>query len=135
MERMDLDTPYGEVKWEVAIDRITSAANPRQLERVPAGAVFSPAELIYGFYNPPRADIERFRQLIEAMQLLENDYLGGHGSRGSGKIAFRGIRLTLRTTKDYERELTFSAEGWDDLPGFVSQIDELLEWLRQQMPE
>jgi CRISPR-associated protein Csm3 len=135
MERMDLDTPYGEVKWEVAIDRITSAANPRQLERVPAGAVFSPAELIYGFYDPPQADIERFRQLIEAMQLLENDYLGGHGSRGSGKIAFRGIRLTLRTTKDYERELTFSAEGWDDLPGFVSQIDELLEWLRQQMPE
>ncbi len=30
MRGLDLDAPYTEVKWEVAIDRITSAANPRQ---------------------------------------------------------------------------------------------------------
>ena len=36
-----------EAKWEASIDRITSAAVPRQLERVPEGAVFSPFELCY----------------------------------------------------------------------------------------
>jgi len=35
------DMPMTEVKTEVNIDRITSAANPRQFERVPAGAVFN----------------------------------------------------------------------------------------------
>ena len=35
------DMPMTEVKTEVNIDRITSAANPRQFERVPAGAEFA----------------------------------------------------------------------------------------------
>ncbi|MBN1933082.1 MAG: type III-A CRISPR-associated RAMP protein Csm3, partial [Anaerolineae bacterium] len=30
------DLPYTEVKWEAAIDRVTAAATPRQMERVPA---------------------------------------------------------------------------------------------------
>ena len=34
------DFPYTEIKWEATIDRVTSAATPRQIERVPAGAVF-----------------------------------------------------------------------------------------------
>ncbi len=34
------DLPYSEVKWEATIDRVTSAAVPRQIERVPAGAEF-----------------------------------------------------------------------------------------------
>jgi CRISPR-associated protein Csm3 len=37
---------YTEWKFENAIDRITSAANPRQIERVPRGAEFE-FELIY----------------------------------------------------------------------------------------
>ena len=39
-EQAHTDLPYTEVKTEVSIDRVTSAANPRQMERVPAGAVF-----------------------------------------------------------------------------------------------
>ena len=35
-DQIDTDMPYTEVKTEVAIDRITSAATPRQNERVPA---------------------------------------------------------------------------------------------------
>src|SRR5690606_15357641 len=34
------DMPYTEGKTEVVIDRIKSSANPRQIERVPAGAEF-----------------------------------------------------------------------------------------------
>jgi len=45
-EQARTDLPYTEVKTEVAIDRVTSAANPRRIERVPAGASFGPAELV-----------------------------------------------------------------------------------------
>ncbi len=38
--RENLDDEITEVKSENAIDRITSQANPRTLERVPAGARF-----------------------------------------------------------------------------------------------
>lgn len=131
MQEMELDTPYGEVKWEVAIDRITSAANPRQVERVPAGAVFQPAELVYTFYD--RADVDRLQQLVEAMRLLEDDYLGGHGSRGSGKISFRDLSLTLRRAEDYEAALEFQPEPFPDLPQLASNVRELLEWLREKL--
>ncbi len=43
LNQLRTDLPYTEVKWEAAIDRVTSAATPRQQERVPAGAVFKGA--------------------------------------------------------------------------------------------
>jgi len=36
LEGARTDMPFSEVKWEAAIDRVTSAATPRQIERVPA---------------------------------------------------------------------------------------------------
>lgn len=83
---------YTEIKWEAAIDRITSAAVPRQMERVPAGAVFGPFEVVYNVYSP--AGLTRFEKVILALQLVEDDYLGGQGSRGSGKITFEGLSVT-----------------------------------------
>ncbi len=115
------ELPYTEVKWEVAIDRITSAANPRQQERVPAGAVFGPFELVFSFYDDdPKQDARRFGYLVEAMQLLEDDYLGGGGSRGSGRIAFTNLSLQVRTAADYRerkarRGLDVSLQGLADL--------------------
>ncbi|MGQ9568191.1 MAG: type III-A CRISPR-associated RAMP protein Csm3 [Anaerolineae bacterium] len=97
------DYPFTEVKWEAAIDRVTSAATPRQMERVPAGAVFGPAQLVFSFYE--RKDVDRLGTLVEAMLLLEDDYLGGQGSRGSGRIAFQDLEVVLRSTDNYrERE-------------------------------
>jgi CRISPR-associated protein Csm3 len=94
------DLPYTEVKTEVSIDRVTSAANPRQMERVPAGAVFGPAELIYSIYDgdgcDASRDIERLRVVVEGLQLLEDDYLGGLGARGSGKVRLQTIRVQAR---------------------------------------
>ena len=99
------DLPYTEVKTEVSIDRITSAANPRQMERVPAGTVFSGAELVYSLYNGDDCfaskDIERIRTLVEGLQLLEDDYLGGLGTRGSGKIVLSKIKVSFRSGADY----------------------------------
>lgn len=96
-----LDLPYTEVKWEAAIDRITSAAVPRQNERVPADTVFGPFEFIYNLYDVNgtgvASDVAWLTHVFKAMELLEDDYLGGYGSRGTGKIAFEGINVKLRS--------------------------------------
>jgi len=89
------DTPFTEIKTEVSIDRITSQANPRQLERVPAGTRFGDMEMVFSIYS--KADVDLFPVLVEGMLLLEDDYLGGSGSRGSGKVVFEGLKLELKT--------------------------------------
>ncbi len=103
MDRANTELRYAEIKTEVAIDRVTSAATPRSLERVPAGAVFGPAELVFGIYEP--ADYQRLKVVIDAMQLVEDDYLGGAGSRGSGKVCFTGITVVARQREDYSTEI------------------------------
>jgi CRISPR-associated protein Csm3 len=90
---------FAEIKTEVAIDRVTSAASPRSLERVPAGAEFGPAEFVFGIYE--QADYQRLKTVIEALQLVEDDYLGGAGSRGSGKVQFEGIEIYARAGNAY----------------------------------
>ena len=107
LNALSLERSYAELKTEVSIDRITSAANPRTIERVPAGAVFAPGEMVYAIFNSdegkvdPAEDVDRLAVVFEGMQLLEHDYLGGLGSRGSGKVAFRKIRIVLRRRADY----------------------------------
>jgi len=104
----DTDLPYTEVKWEVGIDRITSAANPRQMERVPAGALFD-CEMIYTIYGPD--DRDNLQRVFEAMRLLEDDYLGGHGSRGSGKVSFQSLQVHWRPTEYYKSGNTANAHA------------------------
>jgi CRISPR-associated protein Csm3 len=98
--------PFTEVKTEVVIDRITSAAVPRQHERVPAGTVFAPCEMVFSIYSlngsGSDTDAALLRQVFKAMELLEDDYLGGQGSRGSGKIKFRDLTVTLKSRDYYE---------------------------------
>lgn len=123
------DLPFSEVKWEAAIDRVTAAATPRQIERVPAGAVFGPMEIIFNAYLA--SDAELFWHVIEAMQLLEDDYLGGHGSRGSGKIAFCNLSLKMRHGVQYTDDThTFSAA---DLPSLVTQKGAVVAWLKGKL--
>jgi CRISPR-associated protein Csm3 len=100
LEKAKTDLPYTEVKWEAAIDRITSAAVPRQNERVPAGAVFAPFEMIVNLYSPE--DAAYLATVFKGMELLEDDYLGGYGSRGAGKIRFRDLAVTLRSHAYYD---------------------------------
>ena len=101
MEKANTELPYAEIKTEVAIDRVTSAATPRSLERVPAGAIFGPAELVFGIYE--QADFARLKLVVDAMQLVEDDYIGGSGSRGSGKVQFTGIEVTVRASSAYDK--------------------------------
>ena len=92
------DLPFSEVKNEVAIDRITSAAMPRPVERVPAGARFG-YSMVFDIFE--KADKDHLGLVFESMHLLENDYLGGYGSRGSGQISFESVQITWRSKADY----------------------------------
>lgn len=96
--RENLDDELTEVKSENAIDRITSQANPRTLERVPAGARFKVRFVMDVLCEE---DIPLFARVVEGMRLLEDDTLGGGGSRGSGRIRFGNLRLTWRNRSYY----------------------------------
>jgi CRISPR-associated protein Csm3 len=131
-ERLDreahTDLPYTEVKYEAVIDRVTSAAVPRPMERVPAGTVFEGFELVFSVYDV--ADLERFVNVFEAMQLLEDDYLGGQGSRGSGKIMFTDLSIQCRARNTYGVE-----EAWEEMPQTAnpeSQVAQVLKLDKRQ---
>ncbi|WP_291528069.1 type III-A CRISPR-associated RAMP protein Csm3 [Bacteroides sp. UBA939] len=79
------DLPYTESKTEVSIDRITAKANPRTFERVPAGAKFKLNMVLNIFEEEDEVALKN--TLKQAIKLLEDDYLGGHGSRGYGQVA------------------------------------------------
>ncbi|MCY7272365.1 MAG: type III-A CRISPR-associated RAMP protein Csm3 [Phormidesmis sp. CAN_BIN44] len=86
LKLIDTGLNMTEWKFENGIDRTTSAANPRQVERVPAGSVFR-FELEYTIDNETQV-IEDLKNSAIALATLEDDALGGHGSRGYGKIKF-----------------------------------------------
>ena len=112
LRRAKTDLPFTEVKAEATIDRITAAAVPRQNERVPAGAVFAPFELVYSLYDLNgtgcQENIERLQYVLKGMELLEDDYLGGYGSRGAGKIAFTNRDVVFKSHTYYEGKATVS---------------------------
>lgn len=75
-----------EVKAENTINRQTSQANPRQIERVTAGVQFG-CTIVYDIENSSELTPD-LQLLALGMKLLQMDYLGGHGSRGSGRVGF-----------------------------------------------
>lgn len=110
-------TLYTEVKTENALDRVTSEANPRPIERVPRGSAFG-FSLILDIYETPGADLppdhNLAKDLLAAMRLLEQSTLGGSGSRGHGQISFEKIKLTWRSLDHYRQG---SPEQVVNLPG------------------
>lgn len=96
-----LDLEWTEVKFENNLDRITSRANPRQNERVPAGARFK-CEFVMNVFDDD--GVKYLKKFLKAMQLLEDDYLGGQGSRGYGKVEFNDITITFRSKEYYTSE-------------------------------
>ena len=89
----NLDMPYTENKFENVIDRVKGIAqHPRQTERVPAGAVFN-AEFIINIWDDDKEE-ELMALFEKGIRLLENDYLGGSGSRGYGQIKFGEMKKT-----------------------------------------
>lgn len=53
-------------------------------------------ELIYNVEEPSEVP-EDFENIAKAIELLENDYLGGGGTRGNGRVCFRDLTAHVVT--------------------------------------
>lgn len=84
-----------EEKNENSLNRITAEANPRPIERVVPGVEFD-FEISYRVLDTgDNGDLDNkyFKEVVlESLKLLQNDYLGGGGSRGNGQIEFRDLK-------------------------------------------
>lgn len=90
---------YTELKFENTISRLTAEANPRQMERVPADSVFA-GEIVldlYEFKDIPEMQSDELgdalRLLFKGMCAIEQSFLGGTGSRGSGRVEFSNFMI------------------------------------------
>jgi CRISPR-associated protein Csm3 len=93
------DLPYTEAKTENNLNRITAAANPRTFERVPKGAKFA-LELVLNVFDDDN-ESELLNDLLVALRLVHDDYLGGGGSRGNGQVRFELTKVVERTAEHY----------------------------------
>lgn len=101
------DMPYTEVKTEVMIDRITSAATPRQMERVPSGARFR-LQMILNIYDGDN-ESQYINKVFESLCLVQNDYIGGKGTRGSGEISIKlSEKLKFKDKETYEKQSSWA---------------------------
>lgn len=121
-----LGLPLVEEKTEVTIDRIqgkAAAMGPRTMERVPAGARFA-LEMLFKVFDIDddggAADRSCLSELIKTMKLLEQDALGGSGSRGYGKLRFLDLRLRLLQPPGEPRPIQ---ERFDSLRSFSDAVD------------
>jgi len=115
---VEFDLPYTEIKYENTIDRGTGIANPRQQERVPAGSEFD-FRLIYNIENTENMEEEvkcDFENILLMFELLEDDYLGGHGTRGYGRVKFEDLKLI---------EKVYIKENEDDIEYLKSEIENI----------
>ncbi len=95
-----------EIKMENTIDRLTSAAMPRTMERVPAGAEFQ-FQLIYKVESIGKGGEGKkldktilkddLTNILDSLDIIEKDGLGGSVSRGYGRVKF-----TVKEFKYYD---------------------------------
>lgn len=78
------DLYFAQAKTEVVLDRLTAKAMPRTIERVPQGATFGLSIVLNIFEG--ESEKELVNLVYQGLRLLQDDYLGGNGSRGYGEI-------------------------------------------------
>ncbi len=93
--RQEKGLHYTEEKVENMIDRLTAKANPRTMERVPAGTEFG-LEMVFRVFDTDdggKTDEKCWNDVLTAMRLLQDDFLGSSGGRGYGKVAFKNLKV------------------------------------------
>lgn len=89
-----------EDKYENTINRITAKAMPRNFERVVSGTQFNFKMSYRVFENGDgeKADEDLFENVLTGLKLIEQDALGGAGSRGCGQVKFKiNVKGELKT--------------------------------------
>lgn len=129
-------------KTEVVLDRITAKAMPRNMERVPRHARLGFSMVLSLFESEWVMKDAETKAVVESgtdrddesdllstlwmgLQLLQDDYLGGKGSRGSGQVD-----VWVKTVKRRPVEYYLSGEGEDasylsqcHLPAALAQFE------------
>ena len=127
-ENMDSELLFAEMKSENFLNRITSAANPRFLERVVKGSMFD-LKMVYGMYDVDdgQDDLEFFKHVRTSLLLLEQSALGGNGSRGYGQIKFLFAEPLMMTRKAYQDGLDAvkRAAQWPEDSAFAISTEAL----------
>lgn len=128
LAEIETDLQYTEWKFENSLDRVTAAANPRQLERVPRGTEFE-FELVYTVEAENSEEIKiDLTNLLQALRLVEDDALGGHGSRGYGKVLFNFTAFEGRKVEYYAGDAgavcRLEVETSGDCSGVVGKMAE-----------
>ena len=128
------DLPFTEVRVEAAVDRRSAAVTSREIELVPASAVFSDMELVVNVYEDQ--DLTDFGTLVRALALLEDDYLGGGGSRGAGSVRCEQLAVIPRSVASYGQPPTSSPLQLEaaSVRELLERSEEILAFLREQIP-
>ena len=129
-QNVDSELLYTEYKGENFINRITSEANPRFVERVVPNSAFG-FEMVCGLYqigehtdNP-----DMLRTVFNSLRLLQDSTLGGFGSRGYGKIEIRLRKPAIVTNSHYREGKTIRPDG-DYYSLDEMNIDEWIEMIQ-----
>jgi CRISPR-associated protein Csm3 len=135
IRRWETFSPEGvEVKWENVLDRLTSRANPRAVERVPRGSEFK-ITMSYKIFD--QKDVDNVAVIFQSLKLVEDDYLGGYGSRGYGRVRFKNITMRLKKREYYEKcdDGAKIAIKCDDKKEQYSSLEELLKDMEKIVEE
>ena len=127
-DNMDSELLFAEMKSENFLNRITSAANPRFLERVVRGSKFD-LEMVYSVYDvdDDYDDLEFFKHVRTSLLLLEQSALGGNGSRGYGHIKFHFVEPLMIAREAYQQGLNEvkQAAQWPEDEKFAISTEDL----------
>jgi len=100
-KELDSQLVYTEFKPENTIDRLTSQANPRFIERVIPESKFI-FELVITVYNEDEGKLkDYYKTIIAGLKILEHSGIGGNVSRGYGQIRFELADPIVIKKEDY----------------------------------
>lgn len=127
-----------EEKSENRIDRVTAAADPRQIARIRPGIEFG-GKLKMLVFDIDRNHVKKYLSTLAlGLKLLEETYIGGSGSRGYGRIKFKKIVVNLKKivisngNVQLESKELYSLSSVDDL---INKVDALAKTVVNELFE
>jgi CRISPR-associated protein Csm3 len=123
---------FTEDKAEVSIDRVAGKGldgGLRHTERVVAGALFD-VEIGFRLWDTSdggERDLQALAWFIQALDLIEQDALGGSGSRGYGRVAFKNLTLAKPGGHPLNLDNVFRSHRFDPAappPAIVKAVEQ-----------
>jgi CRISPR-associated protein Csm3 len=126
-----------EEKSENRIDRVTSAADPRDIVRVKPGVRFG-GRLTLLLFDHDSVMVEKYLTTIATgLRLIEETYLGASGSRGYGRVKFTKIRVSMEKVQIENGAPKLMKVGvekeYKNIAEFEGGIKELAETIRKSI--